>query len=126
MKHKWIKLCAKWFLALIMGVFSIWQVWEQLSKFWEGSTTTSLGVVDNEYLPLPLIVLCSSQRYKHDVLTDMGLPKNFLDDHKANYMAGKFPDLNETWLRATWSKEDFDLYWPPYEGETSNDKILKC
>ena len=111
MKQGWIKLCVKWLLALIMGICSLWQVWEQLTKFLEGSTTTSLEKVNHEHLPLPLIVLCSSQRYKYDVLADMGLPKNFLDDHRQNHLPGKFPDLNETWLKATWSREDFDFYW---------------
>ena len=111
-----IKIFAKWLLALVLGICSVWQVWEQLTKFLEGSTTTTLEKVNLEYLPMPLIVLCSSQRYKYDALTDMGLPKNFLDDHRMKYLPGRFPDLNQTWLRATWSEDDFDLFWQAYEG----------
>ena len=111
MNRSWIKLSAKCLLGMILGIISLWQVWEQLTKFFEGSTTTSLEKVNNKYLPQPLIVLCSSQRYKYDVLTKMGLPKNFLDNHRNRYLPGKFPDLNETWHKATWSPEDFDFFW---------------
>ena len=111
MKRRWSKLFSKCLLALILGICSIWQVWEQITKFLEGGTTTSLEKVHNKYLPLPQIVLCSSKRYKYDVLTDMGLPKNFLDDHRKKHISGKFPDLNDTWLKATWSREDFDFDW---------------
>ena len=87
-----IKVFAKWLLALVLGICSVWQVWEQLTKFLEGSTTTTLEKVNLEYLPMPLIVLCSSQRYKYDALTDMGLPKNFLDNHRMENLPGQFPD----------------------------------
>ena len=103
------------FLCLVLGICALFQVWEELTKFLEGSITTSLEKVNHKYLPLPLVVLCSSQRYKHDVLSDMGLPKNFLDDHRATYLPGQFPDLNETWQKATWSRDDFAIYWQPYE-----------
>ena len=113
-----IKVFAKWLLALVLGICSVWQVWEQLTKFLEGSTTTSLEKVNLAYLPMPMIIMCSSQRYKYDALTDMGLPKNFLDDHRMKYLLGKFPDLNQTWLKATWSLDDFDLFWQAYEGKS--------
>ena len=120
-----MKVWAKRLLALTMGICALVSVWGQLSNFWEGSLTTSLEVVDKEYLPLPLIVLCSTKRYKHDVLKDMDLPNSFLDDHKRSYLPGKFPDLNETWLRATWSQEDVELLFPENEGEVCEGNMSK-
>ena len=116
-KYNWIKFIAKCILSLILGICSIWQVWGQLTKFLEGGTTISLEKVANKYLSFPLIVLCSSQKYKHHVLTDMGLPKNFLDDHRKKHLPGIFPNLNETWIGATLSQDDFDIYWPTHKGK---------
>ena len=114
-----IKAFARWLLALVLVMCSVWQVWEQLTKFLEGSTTTSLEKVNRAYLPMPMIVMCSSQRYKYDALTEMGLPKNFLDDHRLKDLPVQFPDLNQTWLKATWSLDDFNLFWLAYEGKYS-------
>ena len=113
-----IKVFAKWLLALVLGICSIWQVWEQLTKFLEGSTTTTLEKVNLAYIPMPMIIMCSSQRYKYDALIDMGLPKNFLDDHRMKSLPITFPDLNQTWLNATWAFDDFDLFWQVYEGKS--------
>ena len=121
-----IKIWAKRLFALTMTICALVSVWGQLSNFWEGSLTTSLEVVDKEYLPLPLIVLCSSERYKHDVLNEMDLPTNFLDDHHKSDLLGKFPDLNETWLRATWSQEDVDLYFPDKSGNMCEGNMPIC
>ena len=121
-----IKIWAKRLFALTMTICALVSVWGQLSNFWEGSLTTSLEVVDKEYLPLPLIVLCSSERYKHDVLNEMDLPTNFLDDHHKSDLLGKFPDLNETWLRATWSQEDVDLYFPDKSGNICEGNMPIC
>ena len=114
-----IKVFARWLLALVLGMCSVWQVWEQLTKFLEGSTTTSLEKVNRAYLPMPMMVMCSSQRYKYDALTEMGLPKNFLDNHRMKDLPVKFPDLNQTWIMATWSADDFNLFWQVYEGKYS-------
>ena len=117
-KRSWIKRCASLLLALVLGVCSFWLVWEQLTKFLEGSSTTTVEKVKHEYLPMPLIVLCSNQRYKHDYLTSVGLPTNFLDNYQMKELAVPFPDLNHTWHMATWSPDDFSLHWKRYEGNT--------
>ena len=113
------KRCASLFLALVLGVCSFWLVWEQLAKFLERSSTTTVEKVKHEYLPMPLIVLCSSQRYKHDYLTSVGLPKDFLDNYRMKELPVPFPDLNHTWHMATWSPYDFSWHWKRYEGNTT-------
>ena len=143
-KRNWIKRCASLLLALVLGVCSFFLVWEQLTKFLEGSTTTTVEKVKHEYLPLPLMVLCSNQRYKLDALRSVGLPENFLDSHRMKDLPVQFPDLNYTWHMATWSPDDFNLYWQYYEGievlkqhslcliysnktlAFTNKKIIKC
>ena len=115
-KRGCIKRCARLLLALVLGICSFWLVWEQLTKFLEGSTTTTVEKIKHEYLPMPLIALCSNQRYKQGALRSVGLPKDFLDNYQMKDLPVQFPDLNYTWNMATWSPDDFDLYWKHYEG----------
>ena len=72
------------------------------------------------YLSLPHFLICKKQQYKKDELAAMQLPEDFFDDHYLDRTKfsnkNSFPDLNATWLRATWPYEDFEIDWRRYEG----------
>ena len=102
----------KWLLAVILGACALLQVQEVLVKFIEGSSTTTLEKEHNDHLPLPKVALCMKQRYNYGALAAMDLPNDYFSEnrHRTEFeMGGPFPDLNQTWLRATWSKEDVQM-----------------
>ena len=103
---------AEWLLALILGACSLWQVEEVLVKFIEGSTTTTLEKQHNDHLPLPKVAICMKRRYNYGALAAMGLPDDYFSEnrHRTEFeMESPFPDLNQTWLKATWSREDVQM-----------------
>ena len=66
----------------------------------------------NSYLRLPQVALCMKRRYNYEALAEMGLPGDFFSEMR--YLTEldaqrPFPDLNETWLKATWSREDVQM-----------------
>ena len=108
----WKQRYAKWLLALILGMCSLWQVEEVLVKFIEGSTTTTLEKQHNDHLPLPKVALCMKRRYNYGALAAMGLPDDYFSEHRHRTEIDRespFPDLNQTWLKATWSREDVQM-----------------
>ena len=77
------------------------------------------------YLPLPHFLICNKQRYNKDELAAMALPEDFFDSYHPditkfnnNY---SFPNLNATWLRATWPYKDFEIDWARYEGVSAKE-----
>ena len=114
-----IKIYAKRLLALVMCTLSIFLVWDLCLKFLNGSTTMSMEQIDEDYLALPPLLLCSKQRYKKEALAAAGLPANFWEEDdgwSAAFHSEPFPDLNDTWLKATWPNEDLQAGWHKYEG----------
>ena len=124
------KTCAKYFLALLLVFCSFWLVWDLCLKFLSGSTTTLREKKQMSYLPLPNFLLCNKQRYKKDELAAMEIPKDFFDNYypdRAKFRnKSSFPDLNATWLRATWPLTDFEIDWSRYEGMRSMSAIEIC
>ena len=110
--NNWKKKYANCLLALVLVMCSLWQVEEVLFKFIEGSTTATLEKQQNEHLPLPRVALCMKQRYNYRALAAMGLPDDYFSEyrHRTEFdMKRQFSDLNQTWLNATWSKEDIQM-----------------
>lgn len=99
-----------WIFGLILGLCSMWQVWDQCTKFMEGSTTISLERVNQENIPLPIIALCMKQQLKNGVLASIGLPDDFFDNRRTTGLdLQHFPNLAEIWNNATWSLEDLQV-----------------
>lgn len=111
-----VKPIAKYALAIVLGICSLWQVWDLCLKFFGGSTTIAIGHQPNDYLPLPKFLLCQKDRYKKEELSSMGLPHNFLDSGNKFNHTYQFPDLNATWQRATWPLQELKIDWNFYEG----------
>ena len=108
----WKKKYANCLLALMLVLCSLWQVQEVLVKFIEGSTTTTLEKLHNNHLPLPKVALCMQERYNYGVLAAMGLPNDYFSENRHRTeldMERPFLDLNQTWLNATWSREDVQM-----------------
>ena len=106
------KKYTKLFLGLIMGFCSFWIVWGQIMKFLEGSTTITQEKQPHMHLSLPKVALCMKQRFKYKALAEMGLPEDYFSEMKdwSGFDHGySFPDLNETWLKSTWSREDMKV-----------------
>ena len=123
------KTCLRYLLALILGLCSLWLVWDLFLKFFRGATTTLHEELRHDYLPLPRFLLCSKERYKVKELSALGLPHNFFanpypDARKFN-STRSFPDLHATWQRVTWSREDFELDWNKYEGKKAIARVVK-
>ena len=117
------KACVKYLLALSLVFWSLWLVWDLCLKFLRGSTTTVHEQEQRGYLALPHFLLCNKQRYKTDELADMELPEDFFDnwtDRTKFRHNDSFPDLNATWNRATWSRDDIGIDYRRYEGEVTN------
>ena len=114
------KIYAKYLLAIILGLCSLWLVWDLCLKYFSGSTTILTVQEYKEYLPLPRFLLCSNQRYKKDALAAMGLPDDFFDNvtPDKSMFEGQysFPDLNVTWQKVTWNMTNFEMDWKAYEG----------
>ena len=55
----------------------------------------------------------------------MELPEDFFDNYQPDRTklsnTDSFPDLNATWLRATWSYKDFKIDWARYEGMSATE-----
>ena len=107
---------AKYLLAIVLGICSLWQVWDICLKFFGRSTTIAIAHRPNDHLPLPKFLLCQRNRYKKDVLSSMDLPENFLDSGIKFNHSHPFPDLNATWQNATWPLQEFEIDWDYYEG----------
>ena len=107
---------AKYLIALVLGICSLWQVWDLCSKFLDRSTTIAIGHQQNDYLPLPKFLLCNKNRYNKEELSSMGLPENFLDSGKRFNKTEVFPDINTTWQRGTWQLQEMEIDWNFYEG----------
>ena len=108
----WKKKFANCLLAFILVTCSLFQVHEVLVKFIEGSTTTTLEKQHNNHLPLPKVALCMKRRYNYGALGTMGLPVDYFSEnrHRTEFdMERPFPDLNQTWLNATWSNEEVQM-----------------
>ena len=112
------KPAAKSLLAIVLGICSLWQVWDLCLKFFGGSTTIAIAHRPNDYLPLPKFLLCQKDRYKKEELSSMGLPDNFLNSGDRFNHTHPFPDLNATWQRATWPLQELEIDWNFYEGMT--------
>ena len=105
-------MCANFLLALVLVLCALWQVQEVLVKFIEGSTTTTLEKEHNDYLSLPKVALCMKERYNYKALATMGLPNDYFSEnrHRTQFdTTDKILDLNQTWLNATWSREDIQM-----------------
>ena len=106
------KKYAQWFLAFTLGLCSLWQVSGELMKFLGASTTLVLEKQHHNHLHLPQVALCMKQRYNYEALIKMGLSIDFFSEMRQrteNNLKSLFPDLNETWLKATWSREDVQM-----------------
>ena len=114
------KQSAKYLLAILLGLCSLWQCWEICLKFFGRSTTIARAQHQNDYLPLPKFLLCQKDRYNTQELSSMGLPENFLDSGNKFNHSHPFPDLNATWQRATWPLEELEIDWNVYEGLAMN------
>ena len=114
------KTYAKYLLAIILGLCSLWLVWGLCLKFFSGSTTILREQHRNDYLALPHFLLCNKIRYNKDELAVVELPADFFDNRRPERSKFKnkdsFPDLNATWQRATWPMENFKVDWLAYEG----------
>ena len=114
------KTYAKHLLAILLGLCSLWLVWELCLKYLSGSTTILREQEHKTYLPLPHFLICNKQRYNKDELAAMELPDDFFDNRhpdKSKFVnRSSFPDLNATWQRATWPVTDFEMDWRKYEG----------
>ena len=118
------KTYAKYLLAILLGLCSLWLVWGLCLKFVSGATTILREQKHNNYLPLPHFLVCNKQRYNKDELAAMELPEDFFDNRYPNRTMfsnmDSFPDLNATWQRATWPLVDFEIDWRAYEGMEVN------
>ena len=96
-----IVLCSKlvvWHTRLFFAL----EVWDQVAKFVNGRTATTVERTIHKGLELPQITFCMQSHFKNEVLEAMGLPLTFfipLADATLNGTA--FPDLNDTWRKAT-------------------------
>ena len=127
--YKWkVKSRAKYFLALVFGICSLWLVWDHCSKFLSDSTTVVRQQQQNDYLPLPRLMLCNNERYNEKELEAMNLPEDFFDNRHPDISKLKernsFPNLNDTWQRATWPKNEIQIDWNRYEGEREVDSTV--
>ena len=105
-------MCANFLLALVLVLCALWQVQEVLVKFIEGSTTTTLEKEHNDYLSLPKVALCMKERYNYKALAAMKLPDDHFSENRyrtPNDTMLQILDLNQTWLNATWSREDIQM-----------------
>ena len=75
-----IKGRAKYLLAIVLAICSMWLVWEHCLKFLSGSTTIVREQKHKDYLPLPHFLLCNKQRYNKDEIASMDLPDDFFDN----------------------------------------------
>lgn len=106
------KKYAQWFLAFTLGLCALWQVSGELMKFLGASTTRTLEKQHHNHLHLPQVALCMKQRYNYGALIKMGLPIDFFSEMRQRTkddLKNPFPDLNETWLKATWSRDDVQM-----------------
>lgn len=114
------KVGAKYLLATIFSLCSLWLVWGVCIKFLSGSTTVVRQQDQKDYLPLPRFLLCNKERYNKKELVSMDLPEDFFDNRYPDVdmfrNRNSFPDLNSTWQRATWSWSEFEIAWSRYEG----------
>ena len=103
---------AHFLLALVLVACSLWQCQEVLVKYIEGSTTTTVEKEHNDHLSLPKVALCMKERYNYKALATMGLPNDYFSEnrHRTQFdTMDKILDLNQTWLNATWSREDIQM-----------------
>ena len=109
-KRRCCKQLSFWLFGLILGLCSIWQVWDQCTKFMKGSTTISLERINIGKIPLPTIALCMRQRFKDGVLASFGLPEDFFDNRDRTELDMQaMPNLAEVWNNATWSLDDLQI-----------------
>ena len=114
-KRRCCKQLSFWLFGLMLGFCSLWQVWDQCTKFMEGSTTISLERRNRGNIPLPIIALCMKQRFKDGVLASFGLPDDFFDNRKRTSLhLQAMPNLAEVWNNATWSLDDLQIDWTQY------------
>ncbi len=101
----------------------LFQVQEQVVKYYEGKTTQTVEKVAYNELPLPYISLCMESPFKKQVLLDMGLPERFFLTAEPSIATGSFPSLNETWQKATYSAQELEVTWRLWPGQNASISV---
>ncbi len=89
-----------------------------MAKYINGRTARTAERTIHKGLELPQITLCKKDQFNKEALNEMGLPQSFFVPPEETVFNKTFPDLNETFLRATY---DFKL---EYDIMTSGTPIL--
>ncbi len=93
-------------------------------KFFTGKTSRAMEILAQESLKLPRIAFCLNYPYKADMLSKMNLPAEFFHSRDPKYRNSvPFPNLHETWQRATYSKDELLLRWYFYSGVNGSASV---
>jgi hypothetical protein len=97
------------------------QSWNQVKshviKYYQGTATRSVSKIAQKALMYPHISFCPEQPFKFSVLTSLGLSKDFFQSEGSPASGTNFPDLNETWNKASFSRSEFNISWTFFGGE---------
>ena len=87
-------------------------------KFYNGKRTQIIEKLTSDSMDFPQVLFCTSQGFKPNVLTDMGLKENSMKIAQFTTYYENIPlgDIEEIWNNATYSMEEFALTWMSIEG----------
>ena len=114
-------------LLMISLTLFAFEAHEQVYKFSVGKTTTAVEKKHYESLLLPEITICMEYGFKKEALEREGLPERFFltaDSTYGNNGTDPFPDLLDTWEKATYSDRELEITWRLYDGKYMQANIL--
>jgi hypothetical protein len=97
-------------LFLVLLICFLLQVKQEVTKFIEGRTTETAEKMPDEDINLPHMTFCVKRPFKKEALLKLGITDIFFYTPHENPDI-VFPDLNSTWNKVTYSKEDLGLWW---------------
>ena len=107
-------------LLMISLTLFAFEAHEQVYKFSVGKTTTAVEKKHYDALQLPEITICMEYGFKKEALEREGLPERFFltaDSNYGNNGTDPFPDIMETWEKATYSDRELEITWRLYDGK---------
>jgi hypothetical protein len=113
------------FLFIFLLVCFLFQVKDQVVKFYLGRVAQTVEKISNASLKFPHISFCSSEPFKLKELDRIGVPKSIFTYESHDHSPGEsFPELNETWQNATYSKDEFKITWRFFDGECNMNATI--
>ena len=113
-------------LLMISLTLFAFEAHEQVYKFSVGKTTTAVEKKHYDALQLPEITICMEYGFKKEALEGEGLPERFFltaDSNYGNNGTDPFPDIMETWEKATYSDRELEITWRLYDGKNMQTNI---